>query len=98
MRSNVAHAVLISLHRIYIPHINEELHNELAKALPELALIKPDTQAPSKIIDEAFKKIPDLTLNVKPQSPNETPNKVANQSKDAKTELLEKIKKLNNNS
>ncbi|GHU47494.1 hypothetical protein FACS1894218_2010 [Bacilli bacterium] len=93
MKKRVAHQVLISLHRVYIPKVHEELHNELTKVLPDI-VIPSQTKLPNQTITNILNTTPNLKINVKPISPKDAPFVQTSQKQtDAKQELLDKIKK-----
>jgi hypothetical protein len=93
MKKRVAHQVLISLHRVYIPKVNEELHNELIKVLPDIVATAV-TKLPNQTIAGVLNTAPNLKINVQPTSPKDAPFVQTSQKKtDAKQELLDKIKK-----
>jgi hypothetical protein len=96
MRKNVAHQIIISFHRLYIPKINEELHNNLAKVLPERQL-----DAPKKIENQDIANIlnaqPNFKIDPTPKLPKDRPYVPSDQkASDAKTELLEKMRQAQN--
>lgn len=81
MKKNVAHQCVMALHRIYIPKVNEELHNSLGEILPQLVIVATKgEQINNPIAAGAI----DTPLEVKAEP------KII--SKDAKAELLEKMK------
>jgi hypothetical protein len=94
MKKNVAHQVVGALHRIYIPKINEEIHNSLAKILPEIInKNKDETKLPDQVIANAFNAQPNLKINVQPVSPKDAPYVAPEQKQvDAKEALLEKMR------
>ncbi|GHU31040.1 hypothetical protein FACS1894166_01760 [Bacilli bacterium] len=95
MKKRVAHQVLISLHRVYIPKVNEELHNELVKVLPEIVSGALPTKLPNQTIANVLNTAPNLKINVQPTSPKDAPFVQTSQKQtDAKQELLDKIKKI----
>ncbi|MDR0739929.1 MAG: preprotein translocase subunit SecA [Mycoplasmataceae bacterium] len=96
MRKNVAHQIIISFHRLYIPKINEELHNNLAKVLPERQL-----DAPKKIENQDITNIlntrPNFKIDASPKLPKDRPYVSPDQkASDAKEQLLEKMHQAQN--
>jgi hypothetical protein len=93
MRKSIAHQIIVSLHRLYIPKINEELHNNLAKILPEINKL----QTPTKLVDKDIANIlnaqPNLKIDVGPKLPKDRPYVPESQKAvDAKAQLLEKMR------
>jgi hypothetical protein len=92
MRKNVAHQIIISIHRLYIPKINEELHNNLAKILPEISAQDAPTKLPDQNIANILKAQPNLKIDVSPKLPKDRPYVPGSQrAVDAKAQLLEKM-------
>lgn len=89
MKKNIAHQVIVSLHRIFIPKVNEELRKELEKILPKLNLTSEALVENPKIddikIEEVFNSKPDLKINTNPKLPTDK------HKGDAKQELLKKM-------
>jgi hypothetical protein len=99
MKKNVAHQVVGALHRIYIPRVNEEIHNSLSKILPELTNKSEDSaKLPDQVIANAFNVKPNLRINVQPISPKDAPHVEPEQKQvDAKEALLEKMRQAKEN-
>ncbi len=89
MKKNIAHQVIVSLHRIFIPKVNEELRKELEKILPKLNLTSEALVENPKVddikIEEVFNSKPDLKINTNPKLPTDK------HKGDAKQELLKKM-------
>lgn len=89
MKKNIAHQVVVSLHRIFIPKVNEELRKELEKILPKLNLTSEALVENPKVddikIEEVFNSKPDLKINTNPKLPTDK------HKGDAKQELLKKM-------
>jgi hypothetical protein len=98
MKKSVAHQCIISLHRIYIPKVNEELHNNLGKVLPQVKIRGlEETKLPSQTVANAFNAKPNLSIDVGPKSPKDRPYVPDSQKVDsAKEELLAKMKEAQN--
>lgn len=92
MKKNVAHQVIISIHHIFIPKVNEQLKEELTKILPQLNLTSEALVDNPKIDDEKIAQVfaakPNLKINTNPKSPNDAPKPT---QRDAKEELLRKV-------
>ncbi|MDE6476786.1 MAG: hypothetical protein K2L48_01100 [Mycoplasmoidaceae bacterium] len=90
MKKNVAHQVVISIHRIFIPKVNEQLREELTKILPKLNLTSEALVENPKVdnikIEEVFAQKPNLKINTKPKLPKDAPK-----PSNAKEELLKKV-------
>jgi preprotein translocase subunit SecA len=92
MKKNVAHNSVIALHRIYIPKVNEELHNRLSKVLSSIVITHDTTKLPNQTIANAFAQKPNFTINTSPRTPNEVPHvKPEEKLVDARAELLKKM-------
>jgi preprotein translocase subunit SecA len=92
MKKNVAHNSVISLHRIYIPKVNEELHNQLSQVLPAIVVKQDAIKMPNQTIANAFTHVPNLKIDTTPRSPNEIPHiKPEEKLIDARAELLRKM-------
>lgn len=92
MKKNVAHQVIISIHRIYIPKVNDQLREELKKILPQLNLTADALVDNPKVddakIEEIFAQKPNLKVNTNPKLPKDAPKP---SSSNAKEELLKKV-------
>ncbi len=90
MKKNVAHQVVISIHRIFIPKVNDQLREELTKILPKLNLTSNALVENPKVdnikIEEVFAQKPNLKINTNPKSPKDAPK-----PSNAKEELLKKV-------
>jgi hypothetical protein len=98
MRKSIAHQIIIALHRLYIPKINEELHNNLAKVLPEINQL----ETPSKINNQDIVNIlnaqPNVKIDVSPKLPKDRPYVPDSQKAvDAKAQLLKKMQEAQKN-
>jgi preprotein translocase subunit SecA len=92
MKKNIAHNSVISLHRIYIPKVNDELHNRLSRVLPSIVVKQDAIRIPNPTIANAFTHTPNLKINTAPRSPNEVPHvKPEEKLIDARAELLRKM-------
>jgi hypothetical protein len=99
MKKNVAHSVIINFHRLYIPKINEEIHNALAIALPSVTLqpMEVKQEQPKKtnnVIENAMNSKPEFKINTAAKSPNDEPI-ISKEQKatDSKKELLEQMER-----
>ncbi|MDR3257284.1 MAG: preprotein translocase subunit SecA [Mycoplasmataceae bacterium] len=94
MKKSVAHQCIISLHRIYIPKINEELHNNLGRVLPQVKIRGvEEAKLPNQTVANAFNAKPNVAIDVGPRSPKDRPYVPDSQkATDAKEELLAKMK------
>ncbi|MDR0675323.1 MAG: preprotein translocase subunit SecA [Mycoplasmataceae bacterium] len=97
MRKTIAHQIIVSLHRLYIPKINEELHNNLAKVLPEINKLETPNKLPNQDISNILKAQPNLKIDVAPKSPKDRPYVPDSQkATDAKEQLLKKMQEAQN--
>lgn len=91
MKKNTAHQVVISIHRIYIPKVNDQLHEELTKILPKLNLkenaLVNDSKSDEAKIQEVFNQKANLKINTDPKLAKDAPKPEV----DAKQELLKKV-------
>jgi hypothetical protein len=94
MRKSIAHQIIVSLHRLYIPKINEELHNNLAKILPEISKMETtSTKLDNQDIVNILNAQPNVKINVAPKLPKDRPYVPDSQKAvDAKAQLLEKMR------
>jgi hypothetical protein len=93
MKKNVAHSAVINFHRLFIPKINEELHNVLSSVLPDIVL-QPIISKSSEVIQNAINAKPEFKINVDAKSPKDEPIVANSQKKvDSKKELLEQMQK-----
>lgn len=93
MKKNVAHSAIINFHRLFIPKINEEIHNALANILPDIAL-QPIVSKSSEVIQNAINATPEFKINTAAASPKDEPVIAQSQKQvDAKKELLEQMEK-----
>jgi preprotein translocase subunit SecA len=89
MKKNIAHAIIVSIHNLYIPKINQELFNSLSSVV-SAAL----TDNPTKVneVDNLLNATPNLKINVEPVSPKDKPHVHDKNKADAKETLMEKMK------
>ncbi|WEK83283.1 MAG: preprotein translocase subunit SecA [Mycoplasma sp.] len=93
MKENVAHYVINSINRIYVPKINEAILNKLSEVLPKLKIDrdvfdKVSSALASQKINQAFTSGSDLKINFR--SSNSDVNEVKGHEA-AKAELLKKF-------
>ena len=98
MKKNIAHSAIINFHRIFIPKINEEIHNALASILPNITLQQTPVKS-NDVIQTAIEAKPELKINVAAQSPKDQPTITKQQqAADSQKEIqeqMEKAKELN---
>jgi hypothetical protein len=93
MKKNVAHSAIINFHRIFIPKINEEIHNALANILPNVSLQQGFVK-PTDVVQTAIQANPEFKINVDAKSPKDEPTIDKNQKViDPQKELLEQLQK-----
>ncbi|MBP5256764.1 MAG: preprotein translocase subunit SecA [Mycoplasma sp.] len=76
MKKNVAHLSIRQINHIFVPRVNEAIFNELSNILDTLNIDKKvyeklKDRNNEQIIQNAFDKKPNFTLNLKPSSPKD---------------------------
>ena len=106
MKKNVAHFAIRQINHIFVPRVNEAIFNELSNILDTLNIDKSvyeklKDRNNDQIIQNAFNKKPNFTLNLKPNSPNDKfiPSQQERQTdaKETLSKIAESMKKQQEN-